>query len=594
MRIPSRRVVAVLSGVVVLAALFAVYTHNNVRTPIAEQSASPAASLQGVNSAGAHRGGSLVATVRSEPRHFNRLISTDQVSQFLSLLTQARLVRINQVTQRVEPWLADSWDTPDGQRFTLRLRPGITFSDGVPLTAADVVFTFAAVYDPKVNSPLAEAMKIGGKPIEVRAIDDHTVAVNFPAPYGPGVRILDAVPILPRHRLEAALAAGKFREAWSVTTTPSEIAGLGPFILTRYVAGQRVELERNPHYWRTDERGQQLPYLDRLTLEIVPDQSAEMLRLEAGQSDLSNNELRPDDVPAARKLASDGRLQLHDLGVGLDADFLWFNLTPKGSAHQAVDGAAAKPWMATREFRQAVSYAIDRQQFVNTVLLGAGTPIDGPVTPGNKDWYASDVPKYPHDPVKARALLTGLGATDRNHDGWLEAADGTPLQFTLLTQRGHALRERAAAVLKEDLAKIGVRADVSALEPTALIDHLMRGAYDAIYFGASASDTDPVSSLDFWLSSGQFHPWNPGQETPSTEWERQIDALMQQQLTTVDQAERKRLFAQVQRIFATEQPALYFAAPNVIVASSARLLNAQPALLKPPVLWAADALAVRP
>jgi peptide/nickel transport system substrate-binding protein len=538
-------------------------------------------------------GGRLVATIRSEPRSFNRLVSSDQVSQFLSVLMQARLVRINQATQQVEPWLATSWETTDGLHYTLHLNPGVAFSDGVPLTAADVVFSFAAVYDPKVNSPIAEALKIDGKPIEVRAVDDRTVAVNFPARFGPGVRILDALPILPRHRLQSALDAGKFRDAWSVTTTPTEIVSLGPFVLTSYIAGQRVELDRNKHYWRKDERGQQLPYLDHLTLEIVPDQSAEMLRLEAGQSDLQNNELRPDDVPSARKLAAAGRLHLYEMGVGLDADLLWFNLTANGPAHKAVDGAAAKPWLDTRAFRQAMSYAVDRQQFVNTVLLGAGTPIDGPVTPGNKDWFAADVVHYPHDLAKARDLLTGLGATDKDRDGWLEAADGTPMQFTLLTQRGHGLRERAAAVIKEDLAQVGVRADVTALEPTALIDRLMRGAYEAIYFGTSASDTDPASNLDFWLSRGAFHVWNPGQEKPATAWEQEIDTLMMQQLATLDRTERKRLFDRVQQIFATEQPALYFASPNIVIASSARVINATPAILKPPVLWSADTIAVR-
>lgn len=582
----SRRLGAVVVGLVAVAAITTLVVRHNDQTPISEQH-TPAA-----NAAPA-RGGRLVATIRSEPRSFNRLVSSDQVSQFLGVLTQARLVRINLATQQVEPWLAASWESTDGQHYVVHLRPGVTFSDGTPLTSADVVFTFAAVYDPKVNSPMAEALKVDGKPIEVRAVDERTVAVNFPARFGPGVRILDAVPILPKHKLGAALEAGKFREAWGVTTTPADLAGLGPFIVRSYVAGQRVELDRNPHYWRTDEKGVRLPYLDHLTLEIVPDQAAEMLRLEAGQSDLSNNELRPDDVPAARKLAAQGRLTLYELGVGLDADFLWFNLGPNGPARHAANGAAAKPWIDTSAFRQAVSYAIDRRQFVNTVLLGAGTPIEGPVTPANKEWYAADVPKYPHDPVKARALLAGLGATDRDKDGWLEAADGTPLQFTLLTQRGHAIRERAAAVIKEDLAKVGVRADVTMLEPTALIDHLMRGAYEAMYFTASASDTDPASNLDFWLSSGAFHPWNPGQATPATAWEREIDTLMQQQVGTTDLAERKRLFTKVQQIFATEQPVLYFAAPNVVIATSARVGNAQPAVLKPPVLWAADSLAVR-
>lgn len=582
-----RRLGAALVGLVAAAAVAGfLFVRDNDETAKSEQPSSAAQSAPA-------RGGRLVATIRSEPRSFNRLVANDQVSQFLAALTQARLVRINLATQQVEPWLAESWESANGQRYVIKLRPGITFSDGTPLTSADVLFSFAAVFDPKVNSPIAAALTIDGKPIEVQALDDRTIAVNFPAPFGPGVRILDALPILPKHKLAAALAAGKFREAWSVTTTPADLAGLGPFVVRNYIAGQRVELERNPHYWRKDDKGAPLPYLDQLTLEIVPDQAAEMLRLESGQSDLSNNELRPDDVPAARRLASQGKLKLHELGVGLDADFMWFNLQAQGPAFKQPDGGVQKPWLASRDFRQAVSYAVDRRQFVNTVLLGAGTPIEGPVTPANKDWYAADVPRYPYDPVKARTLLGQVGATDANKDGWLELADGSPLQFTLLTQRGHAVRERAAAVIKEDLAKVGVRVDVTTLEPTALIDHLMRGAYEAMYFSASASDTDPASNMDFWISSGGFHPWNPGQPKPATDWEREIDTLMHQQVGSTNPNERKRLFTKVQQIFAAEQPVLYFAAPNIVIATSSRVRNAQPAVLKPPVLWAADTLAVQ-
>jgi peptide/nickel transport system substrate-binding protein len=539
-------------------------------------------------------GGLLVSTVRAEPRTFNRLVTADLTSATLAALMHARLVRVNQLTQRVEPWLAERWDTTDNVHYLLHLRPDVTFSDGTPFTAADVVFTFAALYDPRANSLLADAFKIEGKPIEVVAQDEHTVALAFPAPYGPGLRLLDNLPILPRHRLEAALNAGTFRDAWGTTTAPNEIVGLGPFVLHAYVPGERVELERNPHYWRVDSHGTRLPYLDRLTLEIVPNQSAEMLRLEGAQADLVSSELRPDDVPAFRKMAEQGRAKVFDVGPGLDADFLWFNLKPDGPATRSDGTQPVRPWLARREFRQAVACAIDRQQFVNTVLLGAGTPVYGPVTPANQAWYAADLPTYPHDVEKARALLATIGLTDRDNDGMLDNADGTRARFTLFTQKGRPLRERASAFIKEDLRKIGLDVEVSALEFPALIDRVTKGSYDAVYFGIGASDTDPAVNLDFWLSKGAFHVWNPGQATPATPWEGEIDALMHKQMQTADQAERKRLFHEVQRIFATEMPLLYFAAPNVIIASSARVVNAHPVLLQPQVLWSAETLGVRP
>jgi peptide/nickel transport system substrate-binding protein len=540
-------------------------------------------------------GGLIVATVRAEPRSFNRFIFGDTTAAAIETLTLARLVRINPLTREVEPWLAERWDTTDQRRYVLHLRGGVQFSDGMPFTAADVVFTFKALYDPKVDSILANALKFDGKEIAVETIDDHTVALTFPSLYGPGLRVLDNLPILPRHRLEAALNAGTFRDAWGVTTPPPEIVGLGPFKIHAYRPGERLEFERNEHYWRVDEHGTRLPYADRVTLDIVPNQSAETLRLESGQADVVSGELQPDEVPAFRKMQGQGRVRLFELGPGLDADFLWFNLKSDGPAARAANGAAAaRPWLARRELRQAISYAVDRQQFVNTVFLGAGTPINGPVTPANKAWFAPELPSVPHDLDKARALLAEIGLTDRNHDGMLEASDGSPAKFTLFTQKGRPLRERAAAFLKEDLRKIGFDVEVTALEFPALVDRVMHGAYDAVYFGFAASDTDPAVNLDFWLSSGAFHVWNPGQDSPATPWEKQIDTLMHQQMQTTNQAERKRLFAEVQRVFATEIPVLCFAAPNVIIATSSRLVNAHPALFQPMVLWSADTLAVQP
>ena len=117
----------------------------------------------------------------------------------------------------------------DGRTYTLDLRPGLTFSDGAPFTADDVVFTFDALYDPKVDSPLASAMKVGGKPIEVRKTGEHQVVLTFPSPYGPGLRMITPLPMLPAHKLKDALAKGEFAKAWTTATPPAQLAGLGPY-----------------------------------------------------------------------------------------------------------------------------------------------------------------------------------------------------------------------------------------------------------------------------------------------------------------------------------------------------------------------------
>ncbi len=531
-------------------------------------------------------GGTLTASVRAEPRSFNRYVAHDSTSELVSLLTHGKLIRINKQTQEWEPWLAERVDaSPDGLMYTLALREDVTFSDGTPMTSADVLFSFRAVYDAETGSPLADTLRIDGQPLTVTAPDAHTVIIRFPTRSGPGPRLLDNLPILPRHLLESALEAGEFRSAWSLTTAPSELAGLGPFVLTEYAAGQRIVFGRNPNYWRRDESGRALPYLARLVLEIVPEQNAEILRLESGDVDLIASEIRAEDYLAVNRAAEDGRLRLVDLGVGLDPSLLWFNLDPDSKATDP-----RRSWLQSRELRRAISAAVDRASFADTVFLGAGVPVFGPITPANRQWFSSSVPIDRFDPARARSLLRHVGLEDRDRDGALEDGSGSPVRFSLLTQKGHTARERGAAVLQQDLGALGIQVDIVALEPGALFDRYVRADYDAIYFGMLASDTDPAVNLDFWLSSGSFHVWHPGQEAPATEWERRIDELMLEQAATVDRPERQRLFEEVQMIFARELPAIYFVAPRVFVAMSNRVANATAVVLRPQVLWDAERL----
>ena len=531
----------------------------------------------------------LVSSVRAEPRTFNRYAGRDSILEIVACLTQARLVRIDRRTQELEPWLAESWTTSaDGLVYTLKLRQGVTFSDGVPFTSADVVFAFKAIYDEKTGSALGESMRVGGQPLVVTAPDPTTVVVRFPSPFGPGIRLLDNLAILPRHKLEAALNAGTLAKAWDLSTPPSEIVGLGPFVLASYQPGQRLVFERNPRYWRTDARGGRLPVLDRLTLEIVPDQNAEILALQSGQIDFTQTmEVRPEDYATLKRAAEQKKLSLLDLGVGLDADSFWLNLRPNRPS------VVRHPWLLKPELRRAISHAVDRRAFAETVFLGAAVPVYGPITPGNQRWYSPDLPRFDYDPAAARRMLAGLGLNDRDRDGMLRDRTGAPAGFTIVTAKGNTALERGAEFIAQELKKVGLTVPVAALDSGAVIDRFERGDYDALYFSFLTTDLDPALNIDLWASSGSAHVWNPSQARPATDWEREIDDLMKRQVTTLDLAQRKALFDQVQRIVADEQPMIQFAAPKITLAMSTRVVGATPALLRPAILWNPDTLNVK-
>lgn len=520
-----------------------------------------------------------IATVRNQPAGFNRHALNDAATDVLNTLTQARLVRINKETQETEPWLAERWTADEpGRRYTITLRDGVSFSDGHPFSADDVVFSVQAAYGTYADgrhSVVGNVLRVADKPLEVTAKDPRTVVLTLPEPFAPGVRILDNLPILPKHKLAAAVQDGTFLKAWGLSTPPGDIVGLGPFVVKDYTAGQRIVFERNPHYWRKDSNGTQLPYLDRLTIEIVPDANAEQLRLEAGQIDMTAGEVPPEAYASVKRAADAGKVKLFDLGVALDGDSFWFNLRPGAFANDPRRG-----WLQRDELRKAISMAVDRQLFADTVYFGAGAPIDGPETPSNKKWFSPEVPKVTHDPAAAKTLLASIGASNA--------------RFTLITQKGRPRLERGAAVIRDELKKIGVTVDVVALDPNALIGRIIGSKdYEAAYFNPQKSDTDPGTNQDFWLSSGGSHFWNPAQPKPATEWEGRLDELTTKQIASADENERRRLYAEMLRIFAAHQPVIYFAAPKMFVAVASRV-TLTPAIAQSPVLWSPDTVSVTP
>src|SRR6266487_107388 len=289
--------------------------------------------------------------------------------------------------------------------------------------------------------------------------------------------MLDNLPIYPRHRLEAALKAGKFNESWGMSTPLSELAGLGPFVVAEYVPGQRLVFARNPRYFRKAPDGAALPYLDRITVEITPDPNTEILRLEAGQIDAMTVEVAPESYATIKRAADAGRVKLMDLGVGYNADALWFNLKPGAFA-----GDPRATWLQRDELRKAISLAVDRKLFADTVFLGAAEPVYGPETTANKQWYWPDLPKTSYDPAASKQLLASIGLMDRNGDGLLEDARNRPVRFTLLTQKGRPELERGGVVIRDELKKIGITVDLVTVDANAVMQGFLSGNFEAVYF----------------------------------------------------------------------------------------------------------------
>jgi peptide/nickel transport system substrate-binding protein len=537
-------------------------------------------------------GGRLVVGQRSEPKTLNPVTATDAVSREVIGRLMADLITINKSSQQTEPALAKSWKmSADGRTFTLKLRKGIRFSDGHPFDADDVLFSFTVYLDEAVNSPQRDLLLIDGKPVVVTKLDQETVRFTLPRPYAAAERIFDGLAMLPKHLLEKPYHEGRFLQAWTLNTAGTDVAGLGPFRVKKYVAGQQIVLERNPYYWKTDRDDHRLPYLDELVFLFVGSEDAQVMRFEAGETDIVNR-LSTENYSLLSREQSRTNSQLMDLGPSLEYNFLVFNLNDLGS--KKLDDITRKQgWFRELKFREAVSAAVDRDAIVRLVYGKRGTALWGNVGPGNKLWVNQALPHPQRSVETARQLLKSAGFS-WSSAGQLLDPSGKAVEFSVVTSSSNTQRMKIATLLQDDLAHLGMQVHVVPLDFRAMIDRVFQSFdYEAAIMGLGGGDADPNPEMNVWLSSGSSHLWNLGETKPATTWEREIDGLMQQQMITLDYQKRKRLYDRVQQLIAENLPFIFLATPNILVSAGAQVGNFHPAVLDHYTLWNADQLYVR-
>jgi peptide/nickel transport system substrate-binding protein len=534
-------------------------------------------------------GGDLIVAERSEPKTLNPVTATDGVSRDLIQLMTADLVHINRETQETEPALARFVSaSADRRRYTLQLRHGIRFSDGMPFDADDIVFTFQVYLDEKIHSPQRDLLLFNGsRPVSVHKVDAFEVAFEFSDPYAPGDRLFDNIAILPRHLLLKPYLDGTLIDAWGINARPHEIAGLGPFRLKEQIPGQRIVLERNPYYWKQDSALNRLPYLRNVIFEYAGSEDGQVLRFQTGASDVISR-------PGARsfellsKSGSPTRTMV-DLGPGLEYSFLFFNLNDVSRASMP-QLAAKQAWFREVNFRRAVSAAIDRGAIARIVYAGRATPIWTHVTPGNKLWINSSIVEAPRSVPAARSLLAAAGFT-WNEKGLLLDRARHLVEFSIVTSSGNNERAQMATIIQRDLEELGMTVHVVSLEFRSMLDRITKTLdYDACILGLVSGDVDPGSEMNVWPSSGSAHFWNLHRNTPATAWEAEIDRLMAAQMVSLNSVDRKNFYDRVQRLISEYLPVVCLISPNVLAGARTGLKNFRPTILPPHILWNAEEL----
>jgi len=412
--------------------------------------------------------GVLRVALSREPATWNRLLAADYATHVVTEQLHAPLIRLNHETQQMEPALAESWEfSEDGGELVFYLRPGVRFSDGEPFTADDVAFTFRVLHDPKVASPLKDSAMIDGENIVAHVIDETTVSFRLPRRTAAVARIFDSIRILPEHRLAESLAAGTLAADTGLGAPIENIVGLGAFRLREHVPGQRIVLERNPHYFRSGD--DEYPRLSGIVFDVVPDTNAQVLKLRAGELDLLVEPIAPETFRQLRRESPEG-VTLKDLGPSMISERLWFNLNPPSpiDAHK-------KKWFGDVRFRRAVSLAIDRENMVRVVFGGLASVASGPVSPANHFWRDESLQPLKRDVDKARRLLVDAGF--RWEDENLCDRDGNPVRFTIITNAGSDQRRKEGAFIQEDLKDLGMEVVLAPIEGSALLARIT-GTFD--------------------------------------------------------------------------------------------------------------------
>jgi peptide/nickel transport system substrate-binding protein len=532
----------------------------------------------------------LVLSTLADPKTFNPVLSQEQNDVF-GFIGQG-LISENPVTGKIEPALAESWTfAPDKKGITFTLKPDLRWSDGKPLTVDDVIFTYQDIYlNEKIPSDGRDILRIGKtrQLPSIRKLDDRRIEFRIPEPFAPFLRIT-GIGILPEHVLGESVRTldskgnPKFLGMWGVSTPGAEIVQAGPYKIESYTTSQRVILRRNPYFWKKDAQGQPLPRIERIVLSVVESQDTELLQFRSGSLDV---------IPKVTSLyfsmlkqeEKKGDFQVLNGGSLPQLLFIGFNQNRGSRNGKPLVDPVKSRWFNSKEFRQAIAHAVDRQKMLINIYQGLGE-FQNSMMIKQSPYYISPqegLPVYNYDLDKAKQLLRQAGFTT-NSGGQLLDPDGNPVVFTLNTNAENKVRTAVAAQVRQDLAKIGIKVDLQILSFNAVVEKLSATLnWDAVILGFGGG-LEPNSSSNLWMPDGGSHMFNQKPrvgQPPLTgqvvaDWERRIGDLYIAGAQELDEGKRKQLYGEAQKIGQEQVPFVYLINPLALAAVRNRVEGMQ-------------------
>lgn len=528
-------------------------------------------------------GGTFVSsTIGEGPKTFNPFNTKDNISAQMSEIMYDGLVTTNPVTGETIPKLAKSFSV-NGKEYIVNLRHGLKWSDGKPITADDVVFTWQnIIFDGFGNTSTRDSVMIDGKLPTVEKIDDYTVKFVTPEPFAPFLRMLSS-PIAPKHIFQPAVNRGReyFDGFLSTNTNPKEFVTSGAFRLKEYVPAQRVVFERNPNYYEINKDGKKLPYLDKLVYLIVGDINNQVLKFEGGE--LDEISLQGANVARFKEMEKHSDFSVFNIGSDTGTMYLSMNMNNrKNEKGKYYVEPKKQVWFQDKNFRQAVDYALDRKNMVFNIANGLGYPLFTPETL-NSIFLNKNLKPYDKNIEKSKELLKKSGFT-WDKAGHLIDRFGNHVEFDLYTNAGNTEREAIGVMVKQDLEDLGMKVNFKPIEFNSLVNKLMASLdWDMVIMGFTGSPLEPNGGKNVWLSDGTLHIFNQRLErdanSPRYAFEKRIDYLYTQGALATKFEDRKKYYDEYQAIVYDEKPLIYIYSPIRIVALRNKFKNIYPTSL---------------
>lgn len=533
--------------------------------------------LQSQAPVGIFGGELVVSTIGEGPKTFNPCNSKDNTSSSMAGLMYDGLVTTDPRTGEVVPQLAKGFSI-EGNEYTIYLRHGIKWSDGKPITADDVIYTYKEiVFAGLGNTATRDMMVIGGKLPELEKIDDYTVKFTTSKPFAPFLRIL-SYQIVPKHYFKPYSDKGEsvFNAFLSPNTNPKEIVTNGAFRLKEYVAAQRVVFVRNPDYYKINTKDEKLPYLDKLVYLIVGDTNNEILKFEAKEIDVLG--IRGSNVARYKLKEPASDYTMYNLGADTGTMFLVINLNNRKTNGKWNVSPMKQKWFANRDLRAAIDWAIDRKAMVQNVAQGVAEPLFTAESL-NSIFLNKYIKGHPSDKTVALKSLEKAGFQLKN--GILYDSDGNRVEFDLYTNAGALEREALGVMIKQDLEELGMKVNFKPIEFNSLVNKLTNTHdWDMAIMGLTGSPLEPHDGKNVWQSSGPLHLFNQRpadwKADDRLEWEKELDSIFEEGALKLSFEERKPLYDRYQTIIYNQKPIIYLYSPIRITAIRNKFKNVFP------------------